>query len=89
MSIPVPESTDTERDVRSVTARLAKALDQPQKQAEIRQAVESELRRFDNARVRDFVAVLVERRIRSDLRALARDVGEQRISIASSIIRSV
>jgi hypothetical protein len=89
MSTPIPESTVTERDVRSVTARLAKALDQPQKQAEIRQAVESELRRFNNARVRDFVPVLVERRIRTDLRALARDVGGQRISIASNIIRSV
>jgi hypothetical protein len=89
MSTPIPESTDKERDVRSVTARLAKALDQPQKQAEIRQAVESELRRFNNARVRDFVPVLVERRIRTDLRALARDVGGQRISIASNIIRSV
>jgi hypothetical protein len=89
MSTPTPESTATERDIGSVTARLADTLDEPQKQAAIRGAVESEFRRFDNARVREFVPVLVERRIRTDLRALARDVGGQRISIASSIIRSV
>jgi hypothetical protein len=72
MSTPIPESTDTERDIGSVTARLAKELDQPQKRAEIRQTVESEFKRFDRARVRDFVPVLVERQIRTDLRALAR-----------------
>jgi hypothetical protein len=66
------ESTADERDIGSVAARLADELRQPHKEAEIRPAVESEFRRFDNARVREFVPVFVERRLRAELRALAR-----------------
>src|SRR6266540_934673 len=66
------ESTDDDRDIRLVTARLADELNQPQKRGEIRPAVESEFRRFEHARVREFVPVVVERRLRADLRALAR-----------------
>ncbi len=66
------ESTDDDGDIRLVTARLADELNQPQKQGEIRPAVESEYRRFEHARVREFVPVVVERRLRADLRALAR-----------------
>jgi hypothetical protein len=46
-----------------VTARLAH---------ELRSAVESHFRRFDKGAVREFAPVLVERRIRAELRALAR-----------------
>jgi hypothetical protein len=34
--------------------------------------VESEFRRFDGVAVREFVPVFVERRVRAELRALAR-----------------
>jgi len=63
------ESTDEEHSIELVAARLADDLQQPEKQAEIRPAVESEFKRFDHVRIRDFVPVLVERRLRADLRA--------------------
>jgi len=59
-----------DREIEHVTARLAHELDTPQRETELRPAVESEFRRFDNARVREFVPVFVERRLRADLRAL-------------------
>jgi len=65
------ESTDDDRRVELVAANLADRLEQPDKQAEIRLAVESAFRHFDSARVREFVPVFVERRLRADLRALA------------------
>jgi hypothetical protein len=66
------ESSDEDRAIGSLTARLAHELNQPQKQAEMRSTVESEFRRFDDARVRQFVPILVERQLRADLRRLAR-----------------
>ena len=65
------ESTDDERKIGLIAANLADRLEQPDKQAEIRPAVESEFRHFDHARVREFVPVFVERRLHADLRALA------------------
>lgn len=63
------ESADGSRDVQVVTTRLVEELDQPQKEGEILSAVEAEFRKFDNARVREFVPVFVERRLRADMRA--------------------
>jgi hypothetical protein len=59
------ESTDDDHKIGLVTASLAAKLNQPDKQAEIRPVVESEFRHFDNARVREFVPVFVERRVRA------------------------
>lgn len=66
------ESVDAERDIGFVAARLADGLDRPEMHGEIRPSVEAEFRRFDSARVREFVPVFVERRVRADLRALSR-----------------
>lgn len=64
------ESTDDDRRIGLVAASLADRLKQHDKQAEIRPAVESEFTQFDHARVREFVPVFVERRLRAHLRAL-------------------
>jgi hypothetical protein len=64
------DETSEDREIRFVTARLIDELDGPDRQQEIEPAVESEFRRFDNARVREFVPVLVERRVRSNFRKL-------------------
>jgi hypothetical protein len=66
------ESSGDDRDIRLVTERLTDQLDQPEQHGEIRSAVESEFRRFERVRVREFVPVFVERRLRADLRALSR-----------------
>lgn len=66
------ESIEYDREIGAVTGRLASELDLPHREAEIRPAVESAFKRFDDARVREFVPVFVERQIRADLRALAR-----------------
>lgn len=63
-------SVDESREVRLVTGRLLEQLDRPQMESEVLSAVESEFKRFDSARVRDFISVFVERRLRADLRAL-------------------
>jgi hypothetical protein len=65
------EGTDESRDIRMVTMRIVDQLEQPQAEGDVRSAVESEYKRFDGARVRKFVPVIVERRVRSNLRALA------------------
>ncbi len=62
-------SVDGSRDIRLVTTRLVEELEQPQKEGEISSAVESEFKKFDNVRIREFVPVFVERRLRADLRA--------------------
>jgi len=54
-----------------VTTRIVDRLERPQIESEIRSVVECEIERFEGARVRDFVPILVERRVRSSLRALA------------------
>lgn len=55
-----------ETAIREVTARLAKRFpDRPA--AEIDTAVCSQYRRFTEARIRDFIPVLVERAARDDL----------------------
>jgi hypothetical protein len=59
------------RDIRTVTTRIVDQLEQPQSEGDVRSAVESEFKRFNGARVREFVPVIVERRVRSNLRALA------------------
>jgi hypothetical protein len=64
------ESADHDREIALITARLAHELDEPQRETELRPAVESEFRRFDHARIGEFVPVFVERRLRADLRAL-------------------
>jgi len=64
------EEIDEDREVGSVTARLVDELGQPQNESEIRPAVESEFRRFGHARIREFVPVFVERRLRAELRAV-------------------
>jgi hypothetical protein len=64
------ESADHDREIALITARLAHELDEPQRETELRPAVESAFRRFDNAPIREFVPVFVERRLRADLRAL-------------------
>lgn len=52
--------------IREVIARLAKRFpDRPA--AEIDTAVSSQYRRFTDARIRDFIPVLVERAVRDDL----------------------
>jgi hypothetical protein len=65
------ERTDESREITMVTTQIVDQLEQPQIEGEVRSAVESEFKRFDDVRVRDFVPVIVERRVRSDLRALA------------------
>jgi hypothetical protein len=64
-------SVDESREVRLVTGRLLEQLDRPQMESEVLSAVESEFMRFNSARVRDFIPVFVERRLRTDLRALS------------------
>jgi hypothetical protein len=59
------------RDIRTVTTRIVDHLEQPQSEGDVRSAVESEFKRFSGARVREFVPIIVERRVRSGLRALA------------------
>lgn len=65
------EQTDESQDIRMITTRIVDQLEQPQIEGEVQSAVESELKRFDGVRVRDFLPIIVERRLRSDLRALA------------------
>ena len=56
------EGTDESRDIRMVTMRIVDQLEQPQAEGDVRSAVESEYK---------LVPVIVERRVRSNLRALA------------------
>jgi hypothetical protein len=56
------------RDISTVTTRIVDQLEQPQSGGDVRSAVESEFKRFNGARVREFVPVIVERRVRSNLR---------------------
>lgn len=63
--------TNDDRGVRFVVDRLADELDGSDGHDDIRPDVESEFRRFDNARVREFVPVFVERRMRANLRTFA------------------
>jgi hypothetical protein len=65
-------SVDGSRDIQLVTTRLVEELEQPQDEAEISSAVESEFKKFDSVRIREFVPVFVERRLRAGLRARAR-----------------
>lgn len=63
------ERTEQQREetaIREVTERLAKRFpDRPA--ADIDTAVSSQFRRFTDARIRDFIPVLVERAVRDDL----------------------
>jgi hypothetical protein len=61
---------DESRDRHMVTSRIVDELEKPQVEDEVSSAVEAEFRRFESARVREFVPVFVERRVRADLRAL-------------------
>jgi hypothetical protein len=65
------EAADESRKIRTVTERIVDQLEQPQVAREVWSAVESEFKRFDSVRVREFVPVFVERRVRAELRALA------------------
>jgi hypothetical protein len=58
------ESAGEEREIGLVAARLEEEL----QEGEIRPAVEAEFKRFEGARIREFVPVFVERRVRADLR---------------------
>jgi len=60
--------SDESRDIQLVTTRLVEELAEPQKEGEIRTAVESEFKKFDDVPIREFVPVFVERRLRADLR---------------------
>ena len=62
------DETDDDRTIRFVIDRLADELDRPNAHGEMKSAVESEFRRLANARVREFVPVFVERRVRTALR---------------------
>jgi hypothetical protein len=70
--LDAPSEAYESRDLQLITTRLVEVLGQPQIESEISSVVESELKRFDHVRVRDFVPVFVERRLRADLCALAR-----------------
>lgn len=64
------EETGEDRDIRYVTARLTDEFDRSDQRDAIGPAVQSEFKRFDNAHVRDFVPVFVERRARTNFRTL-------------------
>lgn len=67
------ESFDEDREIQRVTAGLAEQFRETQMAREIGPAVTSEFKRYDQARIREFVPVLVERRLRANLRRLERD----------------
>jgi hypothetical protein len=58
------ESAGEEREIGLVAARLEEEL----QEGEVRPAVEAEFKRFERARIREFVPVFVERRVRADYR---------------------
>ena len=58
------ESAGEEREIGLVAARLEEEL----QEGEVRPAVEAEFKRFESARIREFVPVFVERRVRDDYR---------------------
>ena len=58
------ESAGEEREIGLVAARLEEEL----QEGEVRPAVEAEFKRFESARIREFVPVFVERRVRADYR---------------------
>jgi hypothetical protein len=68
--VETSSDADESRDMHTVTSRIVDQLEQPQIEDEVSSAVEAEFRRFESARVREFVPVFVERRVRADLRAL-------------------
>jgi hypothetical protein len=54
-----------------VVTRLAERFHDPRIEPDLRTPVQSEFARFEHAPVQDFVPVFVERRVRTELRALA------------------
>lgn len=63
------ERVDHEIDL--VVTRLAEQFHDPLVEPALRAPVKSEFARFQHAPVQDFVPVFVERRLRTELRALA------------------
>ena len=61
------DDREIDRVATSVSADLGETVDRTQ----VRRAAVSYLSEFDSARIREFVPVLAERRLRNDLRALA------------------
>ncbi len=61
------EDREVDTVVSSVSADLGDGVDRE----EVRRAAEPYLLEFDSARIRDFVPILAERRLRNDLRVLA------------------
>ena len=60
-----------DHEINLVVTRLTERFHDPQVEPALHAPVRSEFARFEGAAVQDFVPVFVERRVRTELRALA------------------